>query len=119
MKIDEKTLNELKKALLTEKSELEKNLKRIARPINKKGGDYETSFDELGSGKEDNATEVDEYTQNLPIETTLEKKLQEIIGALDRMEKNIYGKCANCNAYIPLDRLRVNPSAKTCLKCNE
>ena len=119
MKIDGKTLNELKEALLKEKNELEGNLKRIARPVNKKGGDYETSFDELGSDKEDNATEVDEYTQNLPVETTLEKKLQEIIEALDRMEKGTYGKCANCNADIPIERLKANPSAKTCLKCNE
>jgi RNA polymerase-binding protein DksA len=117
MKIDEKTLNELKGMLLQEKKELEGNLNRIARPVNAKGGDYETSFDELGSDKEDNATEVDEYSQNVSVETTLEKRLQEIIEALEGIENGTYGKCENCDADIPIERLKVNPSAKTCLQC--
>ena len=115
--IDQKTLDELKKALLQEKSELERDLERMAKPVNRKKGDYETSFADIGSDKEDNAAEVDQYTQDLPVESTLEKKLQEIIGALSRMEKGDYGKCSNCGKEIPLDRLKANPSAATCLEC--
>ena len=73
MKIDLKTLNQLKMALLEKKKELEKNLERIAHPVDNKEGDYETSFEEIGTDKNDNATEVDQYTQNLPVETILEK----------------------------------------------
>lgn len=116
MAIDEKTLGELKSALLKEKEELEKNLGRIAKPIDKKG-DYETSFEEIGSDKDDNATEVDQYTQNLSVETSLEKQLQDVLDALEKMEKGTYGKCENCQKDIPLERLQVNPSAKTCLDC--
>ena len=117
MNIDEKTLNELKEALLGEKAELESNINRIAKPINKREGDYETSFDDIGTDKEDNATEVDQYTQNLSIETSLEKKLQDIIDALEKMEKGIYGICENCQKEIPIERLKANPSAKVCLDC--
>lgn len=116
MTIDAKTLDQLKKILLEEKKELEENLGRIARTIDKKEGDYETSFEELGTDKEDNATEVDQYTQNLPVETALEKKLQDVILALDKMEKGTYGKCENCRADIPIERLKANPSARICLK---
>ncbi|HRY82507.1 MAG TPA: TraR/DksA C4-type zinc finger protein [Candidatus Moranbacteria bacterium] len=117
MTINKETLDELKSALLKEKEELEKNLGRIAKPIDKKEGDYETSFETLGTDKDDNATEVDQYSQNLSVETSLEKQLQEIIGALSRMEKGTYGKCENCGKDIPLERLKANPSARVCLDC--
>ncbi len=117
MTIDKTILAELKAALLKEKEELESNLGKIARPIDKAEGDYETSFEDIGTDKDDNATEVDQYTQNLSVENTLEKKLQVILEALEKMEKGTYGFCENCQQEIPLDRLRANPSAKTCIKC--
>ncbi|MFZ2193570.1 MAG: TraR/DksA C4-type zinc finger protein [Candidatus Moraniibacteriota bacterium] len=115
--MEKNILDELKELLTKEKAELEKSLGRIARPIDKERGDYETNFENIGSDREDNATEVEEYTENLPVEITLEKNLQEIISALDRMEKGTYGFCDNCQKEIDIERLRANPSAKTCIKC--
>ncbi|MFA6159904.1 MAG: TraR/DksA C4-type zinc finger protein [Parcubacteria group bacterium] len=117
MALDQKTLDELKAMLLREKEDLEKNLGRIAKPINKEEGDYETSFEELGTDKDDNATEVDQYSQNLSVENSLEKQLQDVLDALEKMEKGTYGKCENCDKDVPLERLRVNPSARVCLDC--
>ena len=117
MTIDKKILEELKSQLLLEKEELEKNLNRIARPVNTKEGDYETTFDELGTDREDNATEVDQYSDNLPVENTLEKKLQETIDALERIEKGTYGICEKCQKEINVERLRANPAARTCIEC--
>ena len=115
--MEQKNLDELKAALLSEKTELEKSLERIARPIDKEKGDYETNFETIGTDREDNTTEVEEYTENLPVELTLEKNLQDVLFALERMEKGTYGFCENCQKEIDLDRLRANPSAKTCIKC--
>lgn len=115
---DQKTIEELKSALLREKEELEKNLERIARPVDKQDGDYETSFEDIGTDREDNASEVEQYSDNLPVEFALEKKLKDIISALKRMDNGTYGICENCNMEISLDRLKANPSAKTCIKCN-
>jgi RNA polymerase-binding transcription factor DksA len=109
--------NELKALLLKEKAELEENLARIARPVDKEKGDYETTFGEVGADREDNTTEVEQYTDNLPVELTLEKNLQEVIGALDRIEKGTYGFCENCQKEIDIERLRANPSARNCIKC--
>lgn len=115
--MDKQILDELKALLLKEKEDLEENLERIAKPVNKEKGDYETNFEEIGADREDNTTEVEEYTDNLPVEITLEKKLQETLDALDRMEKGTYGFCENCQKEIDIERLRANPSAKTCIKC--
>ncbi len=115
--MDQKNLDELKAILLSEKADLEKSLERIARPLDKEKGDYETNFDAIGTDREDNTTEVEEYTENLPVELTLEKNLQDVISALERIEKGTYGFCENCQKEIGLDRLRANPSAKTCIKC--
>jgi RNA polymerase-binding transcription factor DksA len=115
--MNKETLFELKALLLKEKLNLEENLGRIARPVDKEKGDYETAFDNVGSDREDNTTEVEEYTENLPVEITLEKKLQDVISALERMENGTYGICENCQKEIDIERLRANPSAKTCIKC--
>ena len=117
MTIDQKTLAELKEALLKEKVELEQDLSRIAKPLNKAAGDYETSFEDIGTDREDNTTEVEQYADTLPVEITLEKKLQDIIEALKKIESGTYGICHNCNQEIDIERLRANPSAKTCIKC--
>lgn len=116
MAIDPKTLSELKDALTKEKAELEENLSRIAKPVDDKG-DYETSFENIGTDREDNATEVEQYTDNLPVEITLEKKLQDVLAALSEMEKGTYGICKNCNQEIDIERLKANPSARTCISC--
>ncbi len=117
MAIDKQILEELKKALLEEKEKLEKNMNKIAKPVDDKEGDYETSFDDIGNDKDDNATEVDQYTQNLSVETALEKRLQKIIKALDKIDKGIYGVCINCQKEIPIERLKANPSSQTCNRC--
>jgi len=117
MALDEKTLSELKSQLAIEKENLEKSLAKIARPIDKAGGDYETTFDEIGTDREDNATEVEQYSDNLSVETELEKRLQDILDAMARMENGTYGKCANCDKEINLERLKANPAARNCIEC--
>lgn len=117
MTIDPKTLAELKKSLLEEKERLEINLEKIARPIDKKDGEYETNFEIIGEDKEDNATEVEQYTDSLPVETALENNLKNVIAALSKMEAGTYGICENCQKEISIDRLKINPSAKTCTQC--
>ncbi len=117
MTINPKTLAELKEALLAEKTALESDLNRIAKPVDKEAGDYATSFDEVGTDREDNTTEAEEYVDNLPVEITLEKKLHDVILALSKMDKGTYGTCDNCQQEIAIERLKVNPSAQTCITC--
>lgn len=116
MNIQPETLKELKEKLLTEKAHFEEELSRIAKPTSAEG-DYQTSFSEIGTDEDENASEVEEYTDNLAVTTNLEKQLKEISEALERMENGTYGICENCSKEIPLERLRVYPAAKRCLDC--
>lgn len=118
MILDKKTVLKLKEELLKEKDRLEKSLEKIAKPVDKESGDYETTFDDIGTDRDDNATEVDQYSDNLSVETTLEKKLQDVLEALERVENGTFGHCVNCDQEISLERLKANPSAKTCTGCN-
>jgi hypothetical protein len=68
MTIEAKILKELETALIKEKNDLEKGLAGIAKPVDKKEGDYVPSFEEIGTDRDDNATEVEQYSDNLPVE---------------------------------------------------
>lgn len=116
MNIQPEKLKELKEKLLSEKKSFEDELIRIAKP-NKTEGDYETSYSDIGKDEDENATEVEEYTDNLALEANLEKQLKEIIDALKRIENGTYGKCENCGKDIPVERLMAYPAAKHCLDC--
>ena len=114
---DEKTIQDLKNKLIQEKNKLETALARIAR---KSEGNYEAEFEDFGRDEEDNAEEVEEYAMKVGITETFEKKLEDINLALKKIEDGTYGICENCpNEEIPLERLMVYPSARTCLKCSE
>jgi DnaK suppressor protein len=115
MSLDPQTLTELKEKLLQEESRIKEELGRIAKPD--EAGEYMTTFEDVGDDEDENATEVKDYTDNLAVESTLEKQLKDVLEALERIENNTYGKCENCGAEIPLERLRAYPAAKTCIKC--
>ena len=116
MAIEPKILEELKNKLLAEKTKIEDELSRFARPT-EIPGDYETKFDDIGTDVDENASEVEEYTDNLALENTLEKRLKEIIEALERISGGTFGVCENCKQEIDLERLRAYPAARTCIKC--
>lgn len=116
MTISPEIIKELEEKLKNERQRTEDELKRIAKPINA-AGEFETNFSEIGTDEDENASEVEEYTDNLALETNLQKQLAEISSALERIKNGTYGKCENCNNEIPLERLRAYPSAKNCLDC--
>ena len=117
MPIETQKMEDLKQSLLTEKTKLEADLSRIAISVDKKEGEFEPIMENLGTDREDNATEVEDFADNLPVEAALEKKLQDTISALERMEKGTYGICEKCGEEIDIQRLEVNLAAKTCIKC--
>lgn len=116
MALDKKILDELKEKLLAEKKRVESELGVIAKPLAGEGS-YETTFNEIGTDEDENASEVEEYADNLALESSLQKQLKEIIEALDRIEAGTYGVCENCGKEIDIDRLRAYPAARTCITC--
>lgn len=116
MSLDKQKISIFKERLLAEKLRLEEELGRIAKP-GKAPGDYATNFSEIGTDEDENASEMEEYTDNLALEINLEKQLKEISEALLRIENNTYGKCEKCGTDISEERLLAYPSARTCIKC--
>ncbi len=116
MTIQPEILKQLQEKLLSEKARFEEELGRIAKPT-KAEGDYETSYIDMGKDEDENASEIEEYTDNLSVETNLEKQLKEISEALERITEGTYGICENCNKEISIERLMAYPAAKNCLDC--
>ena len=112
MSLTQEQLERFKQKLLSEKSRLEDELSRFARKD--ETGDYRTEFPEdIGSRNDENASEVEEYADNLALEQSLEGQLREVNDALARIEKGTYGICEKTGREIPLERLEAYPAART------
>lgn len=111
-------LKKLKKKLEENKERLERELKSFAEKDKKPKGDWDTRYPKFDGGKlEEEADEVEEYNNLLPIENTLEMELRKVNRALEKMKKGKYGICEKCKRPISEARLKVYPRASYCKKC--
>ncbi|MFO7807570.1 MAG: TraR/DksA C4-type zinc finger protein [Candidatus Moraniibacteriota bacterium] len=115
--LDKKMQEEFKERLLEEKKKLEKELGRIA--YKEEDGDYEAKYEDYGREREDNAEEVEDYTNRIGITESLEKDLENVENALQKIKEGTYGICENCNEEVPIERLKVYPAARNCITCKE
>jgi DnaK suppressor protein len=85
-------------------------------------GSLEDETGELVSGSADQhmadtATETVEREIGNTLEEHDERLLEAIDAALQRIENGTYGKCVNCGAQIPEERLEAMPWATLCIEC--
>jgi len=102
-----------KKLLLSELGEL--------GVLNPQTGDWEATpiLEELAiheADENDLADHSEDFQERTSTLNTLEKRLNEVDVALEKIQKNIYGKCKVCGEEIESDRLEANPAAATCKK---
>ena len=110
--MDDKKLEELKSNLVSEKEQLEEQLGKFAKKTGE--GEYKTEFpDDLGDRQDENATEVEEYTDKLALEKSLETQLKDVLDALEKMEAGAYGKDEETGENIDVNRLNAYPAART------
>ena len=117
--MDKKTLKQIEEKLLKQKERLEKELKSFAtvNPHNK--DDFNAKFPQYGDKEDENANEVAVYGDNLTIERTLEKELQDVKKSLGRIKKGTYGKCRYCKKEINKKRLLARPASSACVECKK
>ncbi|MBU0547107.1 MAG: TraR/DksA C4-type zinc finger protein [Patescibacteria group bacterium] len=120
--MDKKLIEELKENLKKEESLIEKMLGGFAKKDEKTPGDWDTRFPSMGEGTsgvdlEKEADEVEQYGTMISIEHSLETRLKNIILALKKIEEGGYGICEKCKKPININRLKVSPESKFCLKC--
>ncbi len=113
-------LEKFKEALLAEKHRLETQIKRIedrtaGRDRLETMGSAE-DFDEPGG---DAASETLERSQAMAIGENFKDMLAHVEHALEKMEKNTYGKCDACNKDIAKARLEFLPWASMCAECRK
>lgn len=116
--LSEELKQELKQRLGEEKTKLTEELKRIAKPT-ADPQNYETQIEDIGTDEDENATEVENYVDDLALENNLETQLKEVDAALERMAKGTYGICENCQQEIDIERLKAYPAARVCIKCKQ
>ena len=121
--MEKKLLEELKQKLEKEGITIEEELKKFAKKDEGLKDDWDTRFPKFNGGEtggaalEKAADEVEEYVTLLPIEYSLEMRLKNINSALEKIARGKYGICEKCGEEISIERLKVSPEAKFCLKC--
>lgn len=116
MDIEKSILLELKSKLLKEQTDLKEELAVIGKPTNSTSN-YETVFNNIGDHEDENASEVEEYTDNIALENNLEIQLKNVNEALKKINDGTYGFCEKCSNSIDIERLKAFPAAKTCISC--
>jgi RNA polymerase-binding transcription factor DksA len=115
--ISKELIEENKKKLLAEQKRIKTVLERedIKDGPGEFPGEFKPKFDELGNEEGENASEVENFGNQLAVTEQLESQLKKIEWALARIENGTYGICAEGDE-IEEERLRALPSAETCIK---
>ncbi len=73
--------------------------------------------DSKAADEVDKATDAYDEDLSFEIATANDQELEEIQVALEKIEKGTYGECEICGCAISPSRLKVLPSATTCVSC--
>lgn len=115
--LDQKTIKEIERQLETQKEKVMSDLANISRRDSHESDDRTAKFPEYGDKPDENAQEISDYTTNVATEKILEKSLEDINKALERIKKGTYGTCRYCGNPIASGRLLARPTAGACIKC--
>src|SRR3990167_383753 len=110
-------LNAFRAVLDAERETLEEELASHGRATPETGDWQGTTGGLVGEEPDPNdaADQLEELATNVPLVEELEKRYKDVAWALQNMEKGTYGICDDCEDIIPVDRLRANPAARTCI----
>jgi RNA polymerase-binding transcription factor DksA len=117
--MDKELIEKLKGKLEAEKKSLKKELESFATEDPKLKHNWDTKYPNREDGdKDEEADEVQEYDNKLSLEYSMELKLKDVAGALEKIANGTYGFCENCGKEIEQKRLEAAPEARLCMKCN-
>jgi RNA polymerase-binding transcription factor DksA len=105
-----------KPRLEEEKTRLEAELSSVGRRNPSNPADWEAVPEDTGQEADpnDRADKIEGYESNSSILNELEIRYNEVLQALDRIEKGTYGICEVSGEEIETDRLNADPAASTC-----
>ncbi len=97
------------------RAELE-NLKEITASTTR---DSTGDLSSYASHMADMGTDTMEREKAFLFASQKRKRLEELAGALERLDAGSFGVCEVCGAAIPVRRLERMPGATTCVPCKE
>jgi DnaK suppressor protein len=74
-------------------------------------------LDQTRVGRLSRVDALQRQAMSVEIERRRQEELKRIDAALERIEEDDYGYCANCGEEIPFARLEIDPAATQCVKC--
>lgn len=110
------SLDKIKKQLLQEKKKLEEEVNRLTQHGKRR---LRIKFTDFGSKDDENAYEVSDLSDKVSLEGELERGLQRVEKALDRIKKGKCGICEECGKEIDEERLKIFPAAILCIECGK
>jgi RNA polymerase-binding transcription factor DksA len=97
--------------------ELERRRATLERRLQRIGDDMRRTQGPLDADSQERAVEL----ENAPVLDALDAsghdELAEINATLERIAGEEFGVCSECGEDIPIDRLRVVPTTRTCAPC--
>lgn len=65
------------------------------------------------------ASELTEMERDDAVLTVMDGQRQEVLEALQRLDAGTYGRCVECGAELPAERLEARPEAARCMSCQQ
>jgi DnaK suppressor protein len=115
--IDKKAIEAIKLSLLAQKKQISEDLQDVSKLDNHEADNMGAQYPEYGDKPDENAQEISDFSTTVATQKILEKSLEDINKALDRIEKGTYGICKYCNQLINEKRLIARPTAGACVAC--
>lgn len=98
----------LETKLISEKAKIEAELEGLKEKL-----DFGSDIDHM----EEETDETEEVANYLGVKKVLDEKLKNIDRALDKIQKNTYGKCEKCGENIEKEVLAAEPESVFCKNC--
>jgi len=115
--LDQEAVEQIKADLLIRKNQILGELENVSKKDSHEADSLGAKFPEYGDKPDENAQEINDYTTNVMTEKVLEKTLEDITGALERIDNGSYGICKYCKKPISAKRLMARPVASACIAC--
>jgi len=115
-KYSKKEIGSFKKNIIAERERILEELERINESISSAAADKGRGSS-YSNHLADHGTDGMEKEKLYSYASQKDSYLRALDEALERIERNIYGKCEICDGLIPKRRLDVVPSARLCIKC--
>jgi DnaK suppressor protein len=112
--MNQSLIEENKQKLEAEKIRLQEILSKEKIDDEIPGG-HIPAFTEVGSEEGENASESEQFGNELSVSEDMSARLQKVEAALLRIEEGSYGKCLVGGEEIDEARLTAEPAAETCV----